>query len=107
MFCHKCKSEIDLPNKKVGFRDACNICEADLHCCANCKYYIIGKPNDCFVPNTDFINDREKNNFCEEFTPLEKLKNDIQVKKEDVEKKLFKSSEDDNFPTSFDSLFKD
>lgn len=26
-----------------------------------------GKPNDCLVPGTEFIADREAMNFCEEF----------------------------------------
>jgi hypothetical protein len=35
--------------------------------CKNCRYYAPGKPNDCAVPGTEWIKDREAMNFCEEF----------------------------------------
>jgi hypothetical protein len=55
--------------KKVGFRAQCQHCGIDLHTCAGCRYYVLGKPNDCAIPNTDFVRDREAMNFCEEFAP--------------------------------------
>ena len=30
---------------------------------------MLGKPNDCSVPGTEFIRNREDMNFCEEFSP--------------------------------------
>ncbi len=90
--CYKCKSKLDLPNKKIGFRQTCQVCFADLHVCKNCKHYCIGKPNDCNVPNTEFVSDKEKNNFCEDFEINQKV--DTQNKtKEDISKKLFKDHE--------------
>jgi len=106
MYCYKCKKQLDLPSKKIGFKDICIFCDADLHVCKNCKYYQIGKPNDCRVPNTDFVFDREKNNFCEEFQILEKTDSSNKTTKKDISKKLFKDEEDDSNDTSFDSLFK-
>ena len=64
--CHKVVSELPI---KVGFRAQCQHCEADLHVCMGCRYYAPGKPNDCAVPGTEWIKDREAMNFCEEFTP--------------------------------------
>jgi hypothetical protein len=72
MYCWKCQSKIDLPERKVGFHAQCEKCGYDLHVCKNCKYYYPGKPNDCSHPDTLFVSDKEKNNFCEDFSPLEK-----------------------------------
>ncbi len=73
MKCWKCNKTIsDLP-VKIGFRASCTHCDADLHVCKNCRYYSIGKPNDCIVPGTDLIADREQSNLCEEFKPKTKF----------------------------------
>jgi len=64
--CHKLVSEQPI---KIGFRAQCQHCGIDLHTCAGCRYYMPGKPNDCQVPNTDYVKDREAMNFCEEFAP--------------------------------------
>lgn len=52
---------------KIAFRAICPHCGIDLHTCTNCRYYAPGKPNDCAVPGTEFVRDREAANFCEEF----------------------------------------
>lgn len=89
MHCYRCNEKLDLPSKKMGFRQSCPFCLADLHVCKNCEHYAIGKPNDCEIPNTEFVSDREKNNFCEDFEIKNKM--EIQHKtKKDVSKKLFK-----------------
>ncbi|NGX28136.1 MAG: hypothetical protein K940chlam1_00311 [Candidatus Anoxychlamydiales bacterium] len=108
MHCFKCKNKLDLPNKKIGFKEMCPFCEADLHVCKNCKYYLVGKPNDCLVPNTEFVSDREKYNFCEDFSIKENLLDESNNKtKKDISKKLFKDIEEDDENKNFDSLFKD
>jgi hypothetical protein len=88
MYCFKCKNKQDLP--KIGFRDVCSHCGQDLHVCKNCKHYLPSKPNDCNVPNTDFVSDREFHNFCEDFSFSSTLKIEKKIKKEDIAKKLFK-----------------
>lgn len=89
MFCNKCQKKIDTL-KKVGFRAVCEYCGSDLHTCVNCKYYSQGKPNDCLVPNSEYVRDREKYNFCEDFFPSNSKKDIPKISKEDVAKKLFK-----------------
>ena len=59
----------DIPIK-IGFRAACPNCSSDLHVCVNCRYYAKGKPNDCLIPGTEPIRDREAANFCEDYKPL-------------------------------------
>ena len=65
--CHKCGAELE--NKpKPGFRDTCIKCLAPIHCCLNCSLFEDNKPNKCVSSTTDWVPDREKGNFCEEFT---------------------------------------
>ncbi len=92
--CWKCHREIDV-GSKVSFRAACLLCGIDLHVCKNCRYYTLGKPNDCSVPGTEYIRDREAMNFCEDFvlkkplsaTPDDPLKKAKQIFGEDLPKK--------------------
>ncbi|PIS02852.1 MAG: hypothetical protein COT85_02130 [Chlamydiae bacterium CG10_big_fil_rev_8_21_14_0_10_42_34] len=91
MNCWKCSKLISDTPVKIGFRALCPHCEIDLHTCTNCRYYSPGKPNDCLVPGTEFIRDREANNFCEEFK--------VQVAVSPNQKKDVKNK--------FNSLFKD
>jgi hypothetical protein len=69
MNCWKCGAVLE-ESGKLSFRAQCDKCQSWLHCCKNCKNYQPGLPNDCKVPGTDYIADREKFNFCEEFQLL-------------------------------------
>ena len=66
MFCWKCGAELDLPTK-LSFRAECDKCGVPLHTCKQCIHWEPGKPNECNVPDTDYIRDREARNLCEEF----------------------------------------
>ncbi|HSX38621.1 MAG TPA: hypothetical protein VLE95_07315 [Chlamydiales bacterium] len=70
LICWKCLKPISEIPIRIGFRAACPHCSSDLHVCKNCRYYSLGKPNDCLVPGTEPIRDREAANFCEEYKPL-------------------------------------
>ena len=73
MKCWKCGAQqADPPWGKLPFRATCEACNADLHCCRNCVHYKPGLPNDCNVPNTEYIRDRCASNLCEEFKLLGK-----------------------------------
>lgn len=107
MKCWKCG--IDLPNPpegKLPFRATCDKCISWLHCCKNCRNYKPGLPNDCAVPGTEYIADREASNFCEEFqllgAPPAKTKDP-----KDVARKLFGGTEDAPPKKGFDNLFRD
>lgn len=87
--CWKCGAPLpDFDFGKVSFRASCDHCHADLHVCRNCTHYQPGKPNDCLIPNTDPVSDREKSNLCESFKLLGK-KEAGGASKDDIEKKLF------------------
>jgi hypothetical protein len=88
MKCWYCRIE-DSSNKKIGFRASCDNCGSWLHCCRNCKNYKPGLPNDCTIPGTEYIADREKNNFCEEFQLLTLQNSKESLNLRDIEKRLF------------------
>lgn len=106
MNCWNCKKPVDVPSSKhISFRLTCDHCSSWLHCCVNCKYFKPGLPNDCKVPGTEPIKDRQGVNFCEEF----KLKeNNISDKKtlDETSKKLFGEISINKKPT-FEDLFND
>jgi hypothetical protein len=110
MRCWKCGYEMeDPPMGKVSFRAVCEKCCAGLHCCCNCIYHKIGAPNECAIPGTIHIVDREANNFCEDF----KLKGTGPVKSGDpkeAERRLFgevdhEEKQEKDPKKRFDSLF--
>lgn len=69
VFCFKCSSAHEEATK-IPFRAVCLQCGFDLHICKTCRFYSPGKPNDCAMPGTDFVRDREAANFCEEYCPM-------------------------------------
>lgn len=108
MKCWKCNTDLpDPPLGKLSFRALCDHCLAWLHSCKNCKNYQPGLPNNCRIPGTEFISDRESSNFCEEFDLLGQgttAKTNLQS----IEQQLFGNDENTSRPPkNFDSLFHD
>ena len=68
-FCHACNGELELEGR-VGFRESCHHCEADVHCCLNCEHYDTGAHNNCREPTSEYIPDRQARNFCGHFKML-------------------------------------
>ena len=68
--CWKCGGDLGLPEGPLSFRATCDHCGSWVHCCLGCQNYAPGKPNDCAIPGTDFIVDREAANLCDEFKML-------------------------------------
>ena len=109
--CWRCGASVDAPEGKVGFQAVCDGCGAWLHCCKGCRFYCPGRANDCLIPDTEFIPDREARNFCDEFkAKLPDGKTKVCRTKEDVARDLFGNTDDDDETTGdnpFDRLFKD
>lgn len=86
MNCWHCGALLFDPSfNKKSFRATCERCDHDLHCCKNCIFYKPGRANDCSIPGTEWVSDREKNNFCEEFSPLGKY---LETKSVDAKKRF-------------------
>ena len=64
VLCYSCQTE-NIVVDKVGFRDSCIKCYADLHVCKTCHFYDEKVYNECGEPAADRVKDKEKSNFCE------------------------------------------
>jgi hypothetical protein len=68
MRCFSCNAATDLAvGERVGFRDVCGGCGADLHVCRNCTLHDPGAHNQCREPNAEWVAGRERANHCEYF----------------------------------------
>lgn len=68
MFCWKCGLQKEGP---IAFREQCEKCGVDLHCCKGCRFYQVGRCNDCVIPDTQKVVDRYAYQFCEDFAPIQ------------------------------------
>ena len=68
IFCFSCKKSNSFQDK-VGFRDECLHCRADLHVCKNCEFYDVKAYNECREPSADVVREKERANFCDFFNP--------------------------------------
>jgi hypothetical protein len=64
--CHHCGRGIGAV-ERIGRRDTCLQCGADLHCCLNCSFYEPTCHNQCREPQAERQVDRAVGNFCEYF----------------------------------------
>jgi len=70
MRCFACGAEVALAaGERVGFRDACSRCGADLHTCRNCAHHDPAAYNECREPQAERVAERERANRCDYFTP--------------------------------------
>jgi hypothetical protein len=65
--CHDCKKSLELSGS-IGRTDTCPLCDADLHCCLNCRFYDPGAYNQCSEPQAERVLDKDKGNFCDYFS---------------------------------------
>lgn len=96
MQCWKCQQEqLSYSKGKIPFRATCEKCDYYLHSCKNCQHYRVGQPNDCLIPGTEQVRDRENFNFCEEFCVKSENNGKLAPPREDL-KERFNSLFDDN-----------
>jgi len=55
--------------ERIGRRDTCLSCGADLRCCRNCAFYLPAANNECREPQAERQVDKERGNFCDWFSP--------------------------------------
>ena len=56
---------------RVGFREECEQCSADLHVCKNCRFYDESAYNECRESSADVVREKERANYCDYFEPGE------------------------------------
>lgn len=70
--CHACADEITLGSaERVGFRDSCHRCGADLHSCCNCAHRDPTAYNECRESSAERVLDKDRANRCDYFVPGE------------------------------------
>lgn len=69
--CWKCGEviEVTAAASRVGARETCPKCDADLHCCRNCQLYDPAKHNQCAETQAEWVRDKEAANYCDYFSP--------------------------------------
>lgn len=65
--CHRCGTPWDSIKRVPGVKEFCERCSAYLHSCLNCRHYNPSYHNQCAIPTTDWVGDKEGANFCDEF----------------------------------------
>lgn len=71
LICHACQ-KANAVSGKVGFREDCMDCHADLHCCKNCQFYDPKVYNECRETAADVVREKDRNNYCDFFQPQQK-----------------------------------
>ena len=61
--CWSCRQTTEMDDK-VGRKDECPHCRADMHSCKNCQYYDPGAHNECKETIAEYVPDKERSNFC-------------------------------------------
>lgn len=66
--CFKCGTDVAVgANNQVGFKESCDKCLSDLHCCRNCSFYDNTAYNNCRESSAERVVEKEKANYCDYF----------------------------------------
>jgi hypothetical protein len=57
--------------ERVGRRDDCPHCHADLRACRHCRFYAPGLADGCREPQAERVPDKTRANFCDYFAAAE------------------------------------
>lgn len=65
--CFECSKELSFVDH-VGFRDECDHCGADVHCCKNCRFHDPKSYNECRETSADPVREKDRANYCEYYS---------------------------------------
>jgi hypothetical protein len=66
--CFNCGHPIQLlSGTKVLKNDTCPHCDADLHCCKNCRFFDPSVHNQCRETQAEWVARKDKRNYCDYF----------------------------------------
>ena len=71
MICAACGDELGRP-ERVGRRDVCPRCTAELHACRQCRFYDPICADGCREPQAERVLDKTRANFCDYFAVVER-----------------------------------
>lgn len=66
--CFSCGRLLDYVDR-VGLREECPGCRADVHVCRNCEFYDPKAYNECREPQAEAVRERDRSNRCDFFRP--------------------------------------
>ena len=70
MRCFACGLATQLASgERVGFRDTCESCEADLHVCRNCRHHDPSAYNECRESSAERVGASDRARRCDYFSP--------------------------------------
>jgi hypothetical protein len=64
--CFSCGKDLSFA-ERIGLREVCIHCDADVHVCRNCKFYDPKVYNECLEPQAEVQRERDRSNRCEYF----------------------------------------
>jgi hypothetical protein len=64
--CAMCGAAV-AARERVGRRDSCPACDAELRSCRHCQFYDPTAYNACHEPQAERVLDKERANFCDYF----------------------------------------
>jgi hypothetical protein len=64
--CYGCGAQVRIEGT-VGRRTTCPECDADLHCCMDCRHYDETAPHFCREPHAEHVLEKVASNACELF----------------------------------------
>ena len=70
--CAGCGADLGRP-ERVGRRDACPHCHAELHACRQCRFYDPQVADACREPQAERVTDKARANFCDYFAPADRV----------------------------------
>jgi len=53
--------------ERVGLREECPQCRADVHACRNCQFYDRSAYNECREPSAEVVREKDRANHCDYF----------------------------------------
>ena len=68
LHCFSCGQELEFTDR-VGFREECEKCGEDVHCCKNCAFYDLNSYNECREPSAEVVREKDRSNYCDYFQP--------------------------------------
>lgn len=66
--CVACQKSFVFTADRVGLREECPYCGADLHACRQCEFHDVKAYNECRESSADRVQDKERANFCDYYS---------------------------------------
>lgn len=66
--CFSCGKDLEYV-ERVGLREECPQCHADVHVCKNCSFYDPKVYNECRETQAEVIREKDRANRCDFFQP--------------------------------------